>query len=61
MQNWKNTNLRQQGSPAINETRVVSSQGMSDLCANFVKPTCNPSFGLHTRLEGGIDRSEEEI
>jgi len=60
MQNWNYTNLRHEGSPAINEARVSSSQLMSELYADFVRPTCNPGLGKQTKLVGG-DRSEEKI
>ncbi len=61
IQNWIHKNLRQNGSPAICETRVQSSLMMSDLCVSFEKPSYNPNFGLLATLAGGTDRREQEI
>lgn len=61
IQSWIHKNLRLTGSPAINVTRVSSSQVMSDLCVSFEKPSYNPNFGLQQTLAGGTDRREKEI
>ena len=61
VQNWIHKNLRQNGSPAINVTRVSSSQLMSELCVSFEKPSFNPNFGTLATLAVGTDRSEQQI
>jgi hypothetical protein len=60
-QNWIHKNLRRNGSPVIIGTLVQSSIVMSDLCINFEKPSCNPNFGLSTKLAEGTDQRDKKI